>query len=91
MATKTVVLIHGNFVTKRSWDPWVERYRARGHNVVALAYPGKEKSVEEQKRRYPDPTTAGVTINEHADPAVARDHETAKPVTLRTRRLMTSL
>jgi len=42
----TIVLIHGFWVTPRSWEHWVERYQARGYTVLAPAYPGFEVEVE---------------------------------------------
>jgi pimeloyl-ACP methyl ester carboxylesterase len=41
-----IVLIHGLWMTPRSWDDWAEYYRAQGHQVVAPAYPGFEIEVE---------------------------------------------
>jgi hypothetical protein len=38
--TDTIVFIHGNFVTQRTWEPWMARYSARGCKVVSIAYPG---------------------------------------------------
>ena len=45
-APQTIVLIHGFWVTPRSWEPWVERYERQGHRVLAPAYPGLEVEVE---------------------------------------------
>jgi pimeloyl-ACP methyl ester carboxylesterase len=42
----TIVLIHGFWVTPRSWEQWAERYEARGYKVIAPAYPGLEVEVE---------------------------------------------
>src|SRR5215207_6341816 len=42
----TIVLIHGFWVTPRSWEEWVEHYEGRGYRVVAPAYPGFEVEVE---------------------------------------------
>ncbi|GGJ82645.1 alpha/beta hydrolase [Pilimelia anulata] len=42
----TIVLIHGLWVTPRSWGAWVDRYRGRGYRVLAPAYPGFEVEVE---------------------------------------------
>jgi pimeloyl-ACP methyl ester carboxylesterase len=42
----TIVLIHGFWVTPRSWEQWKERYEAAGHTVIAPAYPGFEVEVE---------------------------------------------
>jgi pimeloyl-ACP methyl ester carboxylesterase len=45
-APDTIVLIHGLWVTPRSWEKWVERYEGRGYRVLAPAYPGFEVEVE---------------------------------------------
>ena len=41
-----IVLIHGLWMTARSWDRWAEYYRAKGHEVVVPTYPGFEIEVE---------------------------------------------
>ena len=40
------MLIHGLWVTPRSWEKWVEHYQGRGYRVLAPAYPGFEVEVE---------------------------------------------
>src|SRR5215211_6446392 len=45
-APDTIVLIHGLWVTPRSWEHWIERYESRGYRVLAPAYPGLEVEVE---------------------------------------------
>ena len=42
----TIVLIHGLWMTPRSWEGWIERYRARGFEVIAPSWPGMEGEVE---------------------------------------------
>jgi pimeloyl-ACP methyl ester carboxylesterase len=42
----TIVLIHGFWVTPRSWEHWISRYEGLGHRVLAPAYPGFEVEVE---------------------------------------------
>src|SRR4051794_25393553 len=44
--SRTIVLIHGLWLTPRSWEHWTERYEARGHRVIAPAWPGMEAEVE---------------------------------------------
>ena len=41
-ATDTIALIHGLWMTPRSWEKRVERYEGRGYRVLALAYPDPE-------------------------------------------------
>jgi pimeloyl-ACP methyl ester carboxylesterase len=42
----TIVLIHGFWVTARSWEHWIARYQSRGYRVLAPTYPGFEVEVE---------------------------------------------
>jgi len=42
----TIVLVHGFWVTPRSWEDWITHYEKRGLTVLAPAYPGLEVEVE---------------------------------------------
>lgn len=42
----TIVLVHGLWLTPRSWEGWIRRYEDQGHHVLAPAYPGLEREVE---------------------------------------------
>jgi pimeloyl-ACP methyl ester carboxylesterase len=42
----TIVLVHGFWVTPRSWEDWAARYEAKGFTVLAPPYPGFEVEVE---------------------------------------------
>jgi pimeloyl-ACP methyl ester carboxylesterase len=42
----TIVLIHGLWLTPRSWESWIDRYQKAGYNVLAPSWPGLEKEVE---------------------------------------------
>jgi alpha-beta hydrolase superfamily lysophospholipase len=61
----TVVLIHGLWMTPRSWEHWVDHYEARGLKVLTPAYPGFEIEVE-ALRENPD-VIAAVTVPETVD------------------------
>jgi pimeloyl-ACP methyl ester carboxylesterase len=50
----TIVLIHGMWMTPLSWEHWMERYTARGHHVLAPAWPGLDAEPE-QLRHDPSP------------------------------------
>src|SRR5215212_2565078 len=45
-APDTIVLVHGFWVTPRSWEKWVERYEGKGYHVLTPTYPGFEVEVE---------------------------------------------
>jgi pimeloyl-ACP methyl ester carboxylesterase len=42
----TIVLVHGFWVTPRSWEKWIPHYEAKGYRVLAPGYPGFEVEVE---------------------------------------------
>ncbi|GLX95087.1 alpha/beta fold hydrolase [Herbidospora sp. NBRC 101105] len=46
MRPDTIVLVHGFWVTPRSWEHWVKHYEAKGFRVLAPGYPGFEVEVE---------------------------------------------
>ena len=60
-----VVLVHGLWVTPRSWEYWVPHYEARGLTVHTPAYPGFEIEVE-ALRENPD-VIANLTVPETVD------------------------
>ncbi|HMN99119.1 MAG TPA: alpha/beta fold hydrolase [Miltoncostaeaceae bacterium] len=43
---RAIVLIHGFWVTPRSWEDWIAHYEAKGRTVLAPGYPGFEVEVE---------------------------------------------
>ncbi|MFC5177725.1 alpha/beta hydrolase [Nocardioides taihuensis] len=61
----TVVLVHGLWMTPRSWEGWVDYYTAKGLNVIAPAYPGFDIEVE-ALREDPD-VIARLTVPETVD------------------------
>ncbi len=46
MAPDTIVLVHGFWVTPRSWENWISHYESKGFRVIAPSYPGYEVEVE---------------------------------------------
>lgn len=64
----TIVLVHGFWVTPRSWEGWIDRYEAKGFRVIAPAYPGFEVEVEALNA---DPTP----IAEATLPAIVAHYE----------------
>jgi pimeloyl-ACP methyl ester carboxylesterase len=47
---KTIVLIHGLWVTPKCWDSFRHHYENLGYNVLAPAWPGVTRGVEEMRR-----------------------------------------
>ncbi len=46
-APNTIVLIHGLWMTPLSWEHWIERFEARGYQVLAPAWPGMDTEIEQ--------------------------------------------
>lgn len=57
MSKPPILLIHGFWVTPRSWEHWVTHFEKKGHQVIAPAYPGFEVEVEALNRD-PSPIAA---------------------------------
>ena len=61
----TIVLIHGLWLTPRSWEGWKARFEERGHKVLAPAWPRMAGEVEEIRR---DPSVLnGLGVTEIVD------------------------
>ncbi len=61
-SANTVVLVHGLWMTPRSWEGWVEYYQGKGLKVLTPTYPGFEIEVE-ALRENPD-AIAKLTVPE---------------------------
>ena len=61
----TVVLVHGLWMTPRSWENWVQHYQAKGLTVLTPGYPGFDIEVE-ALRENPD-VIANLTVPETVD------------------------
>jgi pimeloyl-ACP methyl ester carboxylesterase len=63
-----IVLIHGLWLTPRSWEGWKQRFESRGHEVIAPAWPRMRGEVEDIRRDRDALNGLGVTeIVDHYD------------------------
>ncbi len=58
---RSIVLIHGLWMTARCWENWVARYTAKGFQVVAKSWPGMDVDIDELRRDPSAIATLGVT------------------------------
>lgn len=66
-ATKTpIVLIHGLWMTPKSWNTWAEYYRARGHEVIVPGWPGIDDREVADIRSNPE-ALKGIGLKQIAD------------------------
>ncbi|MBK8553263.1 MAG: alpha/beta hydrolase [Ignavibacteria bacterium] len=60
--SKSIVLIHGNFVNNLTWKEWKSRYEQKGYTVYTPANPGHEGNPADlRKKAHPDLTKTGFT------------------------------
>lgn len=58
--SKSIILIHGNFVNQTSWEKWKERYEQKGYTVYTPANPGHDGIPSDlRKQVHPDLTKTG--------------------------------
>jgi pimeloyl-ACP methyl ester carboxylesterase len=63
--TTPIVLVHGLWLTPRSWEGWKARFEQRGHAVLTPAWPNMEVEVEALRR---DPSVMnGLGVTEVVD------------------------
>jgi len=62
MKPANLIFIHGMFMTPACWEPWLGFFRAEGLTGEAPAWPGREGTVQELRRRHPDPALGALTL-----------------------------
>lgn len=53
--SRTIVLVHGMFMTPLCWEEWISRFEAAGRTVVAPAWPLHDGEPATLRARHPDP------------------------------------
>ena len=61
-ASKTIVFVHGMFMTPACWEGWVKFFEAKGYRVSAPPWPLHERPVVEQAS-HPDPDLSSLTLD----------------------------
>jgi pimeloyl-ACP methyl ester carboxylesterase len=64
MATKTILFVHGMYMTPLCWEGWTARFEAKGFRCHAPAWPGHDGPVAELRKRHPDPQLSRVTLHD---------------------------
>lgn len=54
MTQKTVLFIHGMFMTPLCWQEWLAYYQAKGYEALAPAWPNRDQSVQMLRQMHPD-------------------------------------
>ncbi len=62
MHSKTIVFVHGMFVTPTCWKKWQEYFEARGYRTLAPAWPEHDPPASAQRARHPNPALAKLEL-----------------------------
>lgn len=65
--TKTVLLVHGMFMTPACWGPWVPFLEAAGYRTLAPAWPAHGRTPAEARAAHPDAALAAVDLDAVVD------------------------
>ncbi len=64
---RTVVFIHGMYVTPLCWTHWERLFQARGYQTLAPAWPGHDAPVTTQQRAHPSLARGALTLEQILD------------------------
>ena len=64
LANKTIVFIHGMYMTSRCWEHWITHFEAQGYTCIAPNWPGRDASVEELRANHPDAKLGQLTLSD---------------------------
>ncbi len=64
MATKTVMFIHGMFMTPLCWEEWIKRFEFKGYRCLAPAWLYHDAPVEVLRKKFPDPALGKLTMGD---------------------------
>ena len=78
MKTKSIVFIHGMFMTSLCWEGWIKYFESKGFKVIAPNWPGRGEPVKALRKKHPDPELGALTltkiVNNYAE-FIEKHHE----------------
>ena len=76
--SKTIMLIHGAWLTPAGWEPFKTRFETQGYKVIAPAWPYDDRPVAELKRS-PHPELKNLTVAKIVDHYATKVRELPEP------------
>ncbi len=65
--SKTILLVHGMFMTPLCWKHWQGYLEAQGYRTLAPAWPAHDMSPKQARAAHPDPKLAAVDLEAVVD------------------------
>ncbi len=76
--TKTVLFVHGAWLTPKAWDGWRSHFEAAGYTTVAPTWPHMDRPID-MLRNAPDPALATLNVVDIVDHYAAQIAELDEP------------
>jgi pimeloyl-ACP methyl ester carboxylesterase len=64
MKSKTIVFIHGMYMTPLCWEKWVDYFQAQGYRCLAPAWPGRDRPITELRQSGPNSPLSKLTLRD---------------------------
>jgi len=62
MKSRTVIFVHGMYMTPICWEQWIGHFEAAGYRCLAPSWPGRDKPVDALRKAHPDPKLGSLTL-----------------------------
>ena len=63
MPSKTILFIHGMYMTPLCWEHWLDYFQAKGYRCIAPAWPDRDRPVQTLRKSHPDPHLGRLTLS----------------------------
>ena len=67
MPTRTIVFIHGMYMTPLCWEHWIPWFEKKGYRCIAPGWPGREASPQALRAAHPDAALGALTLQNVVD------------------------
>ena len=64
MPSKTILFIHGMYMTPLCWEHWLDTFQAKGYRCIVPAWPDRDKPVQTLRKKHPDPQLGRLTLSQ---------------------------
>jgi pimeloyl-ACP methyl ester carboxylesterase len=64
MPSKTILFVHGMYMTPLCWEHWLDYFQEKGYRCIAPAWPERDKPVRTLRMNHPDSRLASLTLSQ---------------------------
>jgi pimeloyl-ACP methyl ester carboxylesterase len=64
MKARTIVFVHGMFMTALCWEGWLDCFQAHGYKCLAPNWPGRDRPIETLRKNHSDPQLGNLTLSD---------------------------